>query len=62
MELLGPSVFVYGDHELYHTFLGVEHLKSKSKSPTSSTKSSVNPDLKVSVSGSMSLGVVSVET
>ena len=30
-ELLGPSAFMYGDHELYHLFLGLEQLKPKAK-------------------------------
>ena len=34
-ELLGPNSFVYGDHELYHTFLGVENLKPKPRGSTS---------------------------
>ena len=28
-ELLGPDTFTYGDHELYHVHLGLEHLKPK---------------------------------
>ena len=36
-EILGPSVFVYGDHELVHAHLGMDALKPKSKS----TKESV---------------------
>ena len=30
-ELLGPDSFMYGDHELYHIYLGLEHLKPKGK-------------------------------
>ena len=32
VEILGPSVFVYGDHELVHAHLGMDALKPKSKS------------------------------
>ena len=30
-ELLGPSSFVYGDHEFVHAFLGIENLRPKGK-------------------------------
>ena len=36
-ELWGPQVFCYGDHELYHTYLGVESLKPKSKGSVSTS-------------------------
>ena len=41
-EMMGPSAFVYGDHEFVHSFLGLENLKPRSKSgkdSQSSTKS-----------------------
>ena len=37
-ELLGPTSFTYGDHELYHTYLGVEHLTHSQTSPSSKRK------------------------
>ena len=33
-EMYGHHVFVYGDHELYHSLLGVENLRPKTKQPS----------------------------
>ena len=35
-ELHGMGSFCYGDHEIFHTFLGLEHLKPKPKEETKS--------------------------
>ena len=31
-EMLGPTAFVYGDHELYYLYLGLEQLNPRAKS------------------------------
>ena len=37
-DLLGPQVFCYGDHELYHAYLGVENVKPKAKQSGATTQ------------------------
>ena len=41
-ELIGPSAFVYGDHEFVHSFLGMENLKPKNKPVRDQSKPSRN--------------------
>ena len=36
-EILGPQSFMYGDHELYHTYLGLVSLQPKSKAVSGSS-------------------------
>ena len=37
VEIFGPSIFCYGDHELTHRWLGVDALRSISSSVVSNT-------------------------
>ena len=39
-EIVGPSAFVYGDHDLGHMFLGMDALNPKGKTSKDSTQPS----------------------